>query len=88
MLIRVVCQRAFARGHMVNDEGDEVFLMCNDGLANMIGIDHIRKLFGRSRLKRRDEFVMDVECKYVNVIRIAGLSPSNPSPPTTAGEGL
>lgn len=73
MSIRAVCQPAFARGHITRDSGEMVFMLCNIGLAELIGPERVKELFGRRRLKCGDEFVMEVSCRVTEVVKRKGV---------------
>lgn len=47
-------------------------MLCNFGLAAMLGAERMRELFGRRRLKAGDQFVMTVTPSDVAVIERAG----------------
>ena len=44
-----------------------VFMMCNRGLAQLIGAERVKAIFGRRRLKCGDEFELDVVCRSVRL---------------------
>ena len=69
MTIHVVCQRSFARGHLGDDTGEQVFMLCNHGLAKLIGHETVRSMYGRRLLRSGDEFTMIVNARGVGAVK-------------------